>query len=300
MKLQILVTHFCESEEVVATLLDSIEMQKGIDKDEFSVIIVNDGDKVILSPNFLEKYSFDIRYEVLPKRNVSFARNSALDIATAKYVMFCDCDDAFCVDCAFKWLFNEMEVPFNVLNSVFFEERGGQGIPRENDNTFIHGKVFSREFLKLEGIRFNNELYVHEDGYFICLAQSCAGTIRYFEKPFYVWKERQGSIARRPNYIQETWKEYLKAKNLLIGELIARDQEQVAKYVVAHLLIEAKERHLNHENKMATLEFYLINKYLHDSLTDDDKKLIEETTSKLFKHKTTTSPSYFMKLLDKA
>ena len=112
MKLQILVTHYNESEEVVATLLDSIEMQKGIDKDEFSVIIVNDGDKVVLSPNFLEKYSFNIRYEVLPKRNVSFARNSALDIATAKYVMFCDCDDAFCVDCAFKWLFNEMEVQF--------------------------------------------------------------------------------------------------------------------------------------------------------------------------------------------
>lgn len=298
MKLQILVTHYNEDEKTVATLLDSIEMQKGIDFDDLSVIIVNDGDQKILSPNFLEKYSFNIRYEVLPKRTVSYARNCALDIATAKYVMFCDCDDAFCVDCALKWIFDEMEVPFNVLNSVFFEERGGRGIPRENDNTFIHGKVWSREYLKLEDIRFADDLYVHEDGYFVCLAQSCAGTIRYFDKPFYVWKERKGSVARQPNYIQETWKEYLKAKNMLIGELVARDKESVAKYVVAQLLIEARERHLNKENERATLEFYLLNKYLHDALTDDEKKLIEKSTSELFKHKTTCSPDYFMKLLD--
>lgn len=299
-KLQILVTHYNESEEIVATLLDSIEQQKNVDFNDFNVILVNDGDVCILSDEFLNKYSFDIRYEILPKHNVSFARNCALDIATAKYVMFCDCDDEFCLECAFEWIFNEMVIPFNVLNSVFFEERSGKVIRRENDNTFIHGKVFSREYLRNECIRFDDELYVHEDGYFVCLAQACAGSIRYFDKPFYVWKERKGSVARQPDFIQKTWKEYLKAKRKLIRQLCDRDLENVAPFIVAQLLIEARERSLNHENKMATLEFYLLHKYLHDRLTDDEKELIEKSTTELFKHKTTTNPDYFLKLLDKA
>lgn len=297
MKLQILITHYKEPESTIKPLLDSIQTQKDIPPKEFGVIIVNDGDEGLLSDEFLSGYDFKIKYLVMPKGNVSKARNYALDHATAKYVMFCDCDDEFLVDCAFWWIFREMKKPFKVLNSVFFQQEGEQGVPHEHDNTFIHGKVWDRQFLIDNDLRFDEELYVHEDGYFVLLAQTVAVVIRYFPHPFYLWCQSD-SISRQKGFIQNTWREYLKAKDKVIIELLRRGKQDVAATTVAILMIEAKERNLNKINMFETAKFYEKHKELFNSIPDEEREIICKNASEQYKHKVNLSMAYFERLLN--
>lgn len=298
MKLQILITHYRENQEIVKPLLDSIQMQKDIPFREFGVIIVNDGDEGLLSEEFLSQYDFKIQYLVMPKGNVSKARNYALDHATAKYVMFCDCDDEFLVECAFWWLFREMKKPFDVLNSMFLQQEGENGIPHEHDNTFIHGKVWNRQFLIDHNLRFDEELYVHEDGYFVTLAQSEADAIRYFDTAFYLWCQSDNSISRQKGFIQNTWKEYIKAKDKVIAELLRRDRKYVASCIVAVFLIEARERNLDKVNMLETAKFYSRHKELFDSLKPEVKEQICKDASKQYRHKVNLSTAYYERLLN--
>ena len=64
MKLQILITQYKETEEVIKPLLDSIAIQQGIDFAELNVVICSDGGEVLLSTDFLESYNFSIEYFV--------------------------------------------------------------------------------------------------------------------------------------------------------------------------------------------------------------------------------------------
>jgi len=297
-KLQILITHYKEDYKVGKGLLDSIAMQTNIPIRDFSVIIVNDGNDVIIPQEFLDSYKFKIDYYVMEHGGVSKARNYALSKATAEYVMFCDYDDEFFLDFAFFWIFREVKKKPDVFNSVFVEECGEGHLEHKHDNTFIHGKAFKRKFLLREDIKFDEELQYHEDGYFVLLAQCCADVIRYFEYPFYLWKEREGSVARQSDYIQKSWSTYLLAKRKVIAELNKRGYEEISQYVVNSLLIEARERNLNKHNLLETAKFYREFKDLYEGLDDQRRKELEENMSALYRHKITTDATFYEKMLE--
>lgn len=297
-KLQVLITHYKESVEVIKPLFDSIAMQKDIPYKDFSVIVVNDGEDVEIPQEFFDQYNFKIEYYIMPHGGISKARNYALSKATAKYIMWCDADDKFLVECAFFWIFREMKRPFNVLNSIFFEQKGDKGIPKKHDNTFIHGKVFNRQWLIDNDLKFDEELTVHEDGYFIVLAQSMTDDIRYFTSPFYVWVENPNSTARREGFIQDTWREYIKARDHLITELVRREMEDVARIVLAQFMLEARERNLNAQNMYYTAKLYEKFKELYGSLTKDEIEMIEKSASETFSHKVRLDTRYYDKLLE--
>lgn len=42
------------------------------------------------------------------------------------------------------------------------------------DATFVHGKVFNRQFLKDFNIKWNEDFTIHEDSYFNYLCQACS------------------------------------------------------------------------------------------------------------------------------
>ena len=150
-KMQFLVPQYKENEETISFLLDSIESQLHIDKNDVGVIICSDGGEYVLDQKFLDKYSYDIEYVICEHRGVSATRNSALILSDAEYVMFCDADDMFYNACGLYIIFREIENGgFDSLSSTFIEE---SRIPetkevfylnREMDVTFVHGKVHRR------------------------------------------------------------------------------------------------------------------------------------------------------------
>lgn len=248
MKLQILVPQYHETDAVIRPLLDSIEIQQNVDlKNEVGVIIVNDGSDVKLSDEFLGRYTYPIRYILAEHGGVSKTRNRALDEATADYVMFCDADDMFYNACGLYILFREMELAkFDALVSVFIEETRMNDrkevayINHPIDQTFVHGKVYRREYLNDNTIRWNDSLTIHEDSYFNCLAIRSTETVKYCPSPFYLWRWRDDSVCRHdPKYILKTYNNMLDSNTALVKEFVKRGKKKVAQSHVVQMVFDA-------------------------------------------------------------
>ena len=262
MKLQVLIPQYNETDEIMKPMLDSMELQQNVSKDEFGVIIVNDGTDIILSDKLLNSYSYKIEYYKHEHRGVSATRNACLDYATADYVMFADADDMFYNMCGLYIIFREIENGgFDSLVSVFVEETRDQQtkepvyINREMDQTFVHGKVHRRQYLIDKNIRGNPDLTIHEDSYFNIQCANLSDNVKYCQSPFYLWKWRDDSVCRHdPKYILKTYRNMIDSNDALIGEFLKRGVEDKAKFFVAFMMFDAyytmnKPEWINQENK---------------------------------------------------
>ena len=262
MKLQILIPQYKETDAVLKTMLDSIEVQQNVDlKNDVGVIICNDGSDTFLSDELLTRYTFPIEYHKEPHRGVSATRNACLDYATADYVCFCDADDMFYNACGLYILFREFNIGgFDALMSVFIEESRDPVtkepiyINHEQDSTFVHGKVYRREYLLKENIRFNPSLTIHEDSYFNFLAQHCANELKYCPTPFYLWRWRDESVCRHdPKYILKTFNNMLDSNTALINEFKRRGKKDDAMFCATSMIYDSyftmnKSEWINQEN----------------------------------------------------
>ena len=297
MKLQILVPQYKETEKIIKPLLDSIEIQQNVDLEkEVGVIIVNDGTDVKLSRDFLNKYSYQIEYYQNEHLGVSATRNACLDHAIAEYVMFCDADDMFYSACGLYIIFREIDKfgGFDALVSAFLEESRDPNDPtnityltREYDSTFVHGKVYKRQFLIDNNIRFNPALTIHEDSYFNCLAQKLAPQAKYSANTFYLWKWRDDSVCRHdPKYILKTYNNMLDSNTALVTEFIKRNRIIDAQYYITSMIYDAyftmnKDEWINQENleyRKATekrfKEYYLTFKEYYETIDKQIKAQI--------------------------
>lgn len=293
MKLQILVPQYKETDEVVKSLLDSIAIQQNVDFSEIGVIICNDGSDVHLSLELLSSYPFDVEYHLCPHRGVSATRNACLDYATADYVMFCDVDDMFFNACGLWILFREMATGFDSLVSVFVEETRLPGtgdvtyINRQQDSTFVHGKVHRRQYLLDRRIRFNDALTIHEDSYFNILAQNLSQNVKYCPTPFYLWKWRNDSVCRHdPKYILRTYGNMLDSNDALVDEFLRRGLGDKAAFYTAFMIFDAyyamnKPEWINQENReyrqkteLRFADYYAKHRDLWNSIPAGDRMAI--------------------------
>ena len=239
MELQILVPQYNETEKVISALLDSIQIQQGVDlANNIGVIIVNDGSTTFLSDDFLTKYSFPIEYHKDKHRGIPGTRNALLRYATADYIMFCDADDMFGSMVAIYSILNSIYMGgFDELVSFFYNEAY---LPPNNalifaENTrvihpFIHGKVFNRKYLADNDIWFNEEVNYHEDVYFCFLAHSCTQNVKLLQQYAYIWKANAQSITHTPNFSIKNYTDSLKAIKLVCGELLRREKKTDASF----------------------------------------------------------------------
>ena len=243
MTLDFLIPHWQETPDVMEPLLGSIALQQGVDLANVGVIIAYDGPDAAPLPDrrWKELYPFRIIHTHAPKGGVSATRNAALDASNADYVMFCDSDDMLHNMCGLQIVFEQMGKGFDALVSTFMEQTKMPGtdalgfVPHVNDVTFVHGKVYRREYLIDKNIRFNPALTVHEDSYFNVLARECAGESVYCQQPFYLWRWRDESVCRHdPKYILKTFDNMLDSNDALIDEFVRRGMlEKAAQYAVS-------------------------------------------------------------------
>lgn len=245
MKLQILIPHYKETDEVIKPMLDSLALQQNVGFGEFGVIICNDGSDVRLSDGLLHSYPFEIQYHLCPHQGVSATRNECLDRATADYVMFCDADDMFASVYGLWLIFREMETGFDSLVSVFLEESrmpdGSVMYLNHNDDTvFVHGKVHRRGYLLEQCIRWNPKLTIHEDSFFNIQCRSLSDNVKYCPTPFYLWKWRDDSVCRHdPKYILKTYNNLLDSCDALCDEFIKRVMMDKASYHASSMIYDA-------------------------------------------------------------
>ena len=247
MILQILVPHYKETPSEMIPLLDTIAIQQGVDFLDVGMIIVYDGPEATPLPEreWRTKYPFGIRFVHAPHGGVSSARNTALDNATAEYVMFCDADDMFCSSIGLHIISHTIEGGFDALISSFLEEvQKGDGemvyVTHNEDQTFVHGKVFRRKYLIENGIRFCPRLKIHEDSYFNVLSQISTTDMKYCKTPFYLWKWRDNSICRHdPDYMLKTYPQLIDSNDALVDDLLARGRDDAATELVLFMVWDA-------------------------------------------------------------
>lgn len=239
-KIQFLVPQYKENEETISFLLDSIESQLHMNKKDMGVIICSDGGKYVLNQDFLDKYSYDIQYVVCEHRGVSAARNSALLLSDAEYVMFCDADDGFVSNIGVYSLIRSLDLNPNseMLSSKIFIEDNINGMPDfvigDHNNTFVHGKMFRREFLISNELFFDERLKIHEDSYFCNIVNFYAKNKIYNNNAFYCWRKNPNSVSNQEYYFVKTMWRLLLTNNSLVTMMktINIEPEKISETVV--------------------------------------------------------------------
>ena len=288
-KIQFLVPQYKENEETISFLLDSIESQIHVDKKEVGVIICSDGGEYVLDEKFLEKYSYDIEYVICEHRGVSATRNSALILSDAEYVMFCDADDGFVSNIGVYSLIRSLDLnpKSEMLSCKFFVEDNVGGFPEftigDHNNTFIHGKVFRREFLIEHELFFDERLKVHEDSYFCNIVNFYVSNALYNNNAFYCWRKNPNSVSNQEYYLVKTVWCLLLTNNSLVKlmETINIEKEIISESVVNVVLqlycelqnsewyIEEHKEYL--DKTFGVLYWYIMNNVEYYNIISEDK-----------------------------
>lgn len=209
MKLDIIIPHYKEPENQILKALTMIDNQLGIDKSDIQITIVHDGswDAYILNTGFLrEVISLPINYLVTDKHlGPGYARQYAINRTDKDYIMFCDSDDIFASPFTLKFFEDTLKAQpdLEVIMTGYLEEiktdEGFVYAQRDDDVsiTTLHGKMYSRKFLKEHNISFPNYM-ISEDGAFnfkcVCHAKKA-----HFNDDVatYIWKYNPNSITRQ-------------------------------------------------------------------------------------------------------
>jgi Glycosyl transferase family 2. len=244
MKLQLLIPQFNETDEVMRPMLESISTQQGVDlKNDIEVLIGNDGSDIKLSEDFLGSFSYPIRYVEFDHSGLPGTRGRLFDLATADYVMFCDADDMFLTNLALYTILAFAGKGFDALVVDFMEEvidrKTGRSLffPHKKDSTFVHGKIYRRQFLLDNHIVWHPDVKCHEDSGYNCLALKVAKDVQYCRIPLYLWKWREGSICRKdPLYVPKTYTRMIYSNGWLVKDFLDRGMVKEAEYYTAVLV----------------------------------------------------------------
>ena len=247
--LDLIVTHYKEPWEVGKKFFDMLALQRDINFDDVSVILVNDGEENEFMGQWFRQYPYTINQISIPKGGVSKARNAGLDVATAEYVMFCDFDDMFLSALSLHLIFCGIEEKkWDLIRGAFMEEtlddEGGMHlVSHEDDTTFIHGKVIRRGFLVDNNIRFHDSLTIHEDGYFNILVYSLSKEKdTKIKTPIYLWTWNPNSVVRKvktDDYVLDTYEHLMKQRIALTDEFIRRNEAEATMLSVIKTVTDA-------------------------------------------------------------
>ena len=170
------------TEQYLPRCIDSIRAQTFTD---FELLLIDDGSKDNSGTICDEYAAKDSRVRVFHKENggVSSARNLGLENAQGEWIAFVDSDD-WVEDDYIKCLIDKTNESFTI-SSYIYEKNGEVFYEKINDTlitispetltdilmsgilTTPYGKLYKREILERESIRFNNRLTSCEDTLFV-------------------------------------------------------------------------------------------------------------------------------------
>lgn len=190
--------------------VDSILAQSFTD---FELILVDDGSPDNC-PEICDAYAVrDNRVKVIHKKNagVSSARNTGMDLAQAKYIMFCDSDDYVDSDWCKVLYETILTHPTSFVVSNFMRVCEGKTkthFPQfqcmETEISYYEmfcmglsgstwNKIYDHKILKVHNINFNPNIYIAEDVDFnVRYCQYC-NNILYIDKPLYYYNDTPNS-----------------------------------------------------------------------------------------------------------
>ncbi len=209
-------------EEYLAECLKSLYKISSL---RYEVILVNDGSKDN-SYKIMEEFKnlYPNKTIIINKENggLSSARNAGLRAARGKYISFIDSDDFIDTDEFEKFVIEGIKLRLDIaVGNMRYYVPGRIGEPlfrakRVKDLDVVTGidflwnlfqapkcyreevgdDIYRRNFLIKNNLFFNEEI-VHEDSEFTTLAYLKAKKVKYIDKAFYFYRQREGSIMNK-------------------------------------------------------------------------------------------------------
>lgn len=203
MKLSIIIPQYKETQEQMYNLLSILNNQQGVDKCDFEVLIVNDHSNTRLSTDYISMFT-NVHINLLStKKNVGsgLCRQYGADNSSGEWIMFVDADDLLYSYLTVKHIIDLIDKASDkdCIFGKFYEERHFYDTVNynlSNGNTWLHGKVYKRAFLKKHKIKFPKGLRIDEDSYFNRCVCNISSNIMQVDEPFVIWRYNKNSITR--------------------------------------------------------------------------------------------------------
>lgn len=207
-ELEIIIPVYNRGEAIIPTL-QSLLLQT---KDEFFVTFVLDGADAVAEAAISRHY-VDRPYTIysMPHRGVGAARNNVLMSSDSPYVMFLDADDLLLPNAA-GTILNAIERSFDMMvgKTMREAENGNFEVVGGAQMTWIHGRVYSREFLNKYDIFFPN-LPMCEDLAFNMLCAEFARSVPETQWPIHIQRYTPGSLSRSEDSLRRQAETYIEA-----------------------------------------------------------------------------------------
>lgn len=287
---------------------------------EIEIILIDDGSQDN-SLSICKDYALkDKRIKIIEQKNygVSVARNKGMEIANGEYIAFVDSDDW--IDKDFCKISYE-KVEKKKYDIIFFNsyehqgERTGKSCifydevkefknqnellisiilnpdrykKAESQKIIIGGpisKLYRREFLEKNNIKFNTEIVIHEDDLLNIIAFEKAKEILYINKSLYHIIRNQYSTTRRfnPNAINEIsntineYKKILKCYNKQNKFYTLLNQRIFGLFIVLNTLyFSNKENCKSLKIKKKELKQFIQNQHMNEVFKTIDIKFVDK------------------------
>lgn len=188
---------------------------------DIEIVCVNDG-STDNSLGILKEYANkDSRIKIVDKQNegVSVARNTGIEVAAGEYLMFVDSDD-YLVENACEKALNTIEHDnsdicifghYDLVDGKLVKSSVNKDIikaQKQNNKTYtdfsinIWDKMYNREFLITNSIKFIPNLKTSEDVIFSFICQFDNPKVSYFTEPLYVYRLTSENSATSKSYIK--------------------------------------------------------------------------------------------------
>ena len=200
-----------KAEETIEKTLMSLVLQTDQD---FSVIVVEDGDNeaqhkiVSRYCDLRETWSFIQFYE---NHGCGCARNTGIDRCKTSHLMFLDSDDILMPN-AISVLNQSLDKGYEFVAGDFLREiKNGKFIfiDGNSHNTWMHGRLYDRDFLNSHNIRCP-ELGMVDDTPFNILCREFAVRPAHTDSPLYIWRYNDKSVTRQDDAGYKQATEYIK------------------------------------------------------------------------------------------
>ena len=213
--------------------LMSIRLQTIINK--INIYLIDDNSSEDYK-DILNKYKdMNIIYIKLDKNNgPAVARQKGIEMSSSKYIMFIDADDLLYDADSIKKLYNKIEEDYDYVVGITIDEKQNTQIMNESD---LHGKIYKREFLLKNNIKFNNTR-IHEDNYFNNLVLLCEPKQKEILENVYIYVDNKDSITNINKEKEfENLEIYISNIKEIIEEATTRNIEKdlIIKYLIMKL-----------------------------------------------------------------
>ena len=166
-KLDIIIPAY-NCKDTLSKALSSIAMQSMAN--QITVTIINDGSKDGSYKKIIKDFAsyIEIRELILQEnKGCGYARQYGIDNTECPYITFLDADDTYINSRILETMLINMENEDAIFcySPIYAEGPGGTMSSVDSSNTYLHGKIYSRQFLNKYHIKFNDQR-VCEDMYF--------------------------------------------------------------------------------------------------------------------------------------